>query len=87
MEKENCLNVVRLPKKIEEIKQENLDLKKRFELALESQAQMLFERTRAEREAAEWLKAYRSLQDQNKAAVRFSLHYSTSNCPMAAPFR
>ena len=34
-------------KKIEEIKQENLDLKKRFELALESQAQMLFERTRA----------------------------------------
>ena len=43
-------------KKIEEIKQENIDLKKRFELALESQAQMLFERTRAEREAGKWLK-------------------------------
>ena len=70
MEKENCLNVVGLPKKIEEIKQENIDLKKRFELALESQTQMLFERTRAEREAAEWLKAYRSLQDQQQGGSK-----------------
>ncbi len=68
--KENCLNVVRLPKKIEEIKQENIDLKKRFELALESQTQMLFERTRAEREAGKWLKAYRSLQDQQQGGSK-----------------
>ena len=70
MEKENCLNVVRLPKKIEEIKQENIDLKKRFELALESQTQMLFERTRAEREAGTWLEAYRSLQDQQQGGSK-----------------
>lgn len=70
MEKENCLNVVRLPKKIEEIKQENIDLKKRFELAFESQTQMLFERTRAEREAGKWLKAYRSLQDQQQGGSK-----------------
>jgi len=57
-------------KKIEEIKQENIDLKKRFELALESQTQMLFERTRAEREAGKWLKAYRSLQDQQQGGSK-----------------
>lgn len=53
-------------RKLEKAKLENLDLRKRLELSLEAQAQMLFEKTRVERDSARWLKAYRALQEQVK---------------------
>lgn len=53
-------------KKLEKIRQENLELKRRLELSLEAQAQLLFEKTRAERDSIKWLKAYRALQERFK---------------------